>query len=205
MQFESMLFKGQLYFGTIGFNQPMITPDHCSFIEMDTVLYCVPWRQTLTQRTACRRFIEECSWRYPCKEIRKAVLGRGSHWPAVRLQSTPALWSLKSSGKDFWSFPNWSKGIGPLYPFSCQVFIEELIHGKGVEASASSPLCERNCQWGTQLWLGSIWYSQQLAIRCIGPEEGIWVNTTIFAAAHLSHLSGPAGNDFSTILADLVY
>lgn len=79
MQFESMLFKGQLYFGTIGFNQPMITPDHCSFIEMDTVLYCVPWRQTLTQRTACRRFIEECSWRYPCKEIRKAVLGRGSH------------------------------------------------------------------------------------------------------------------------------
>ena len=45
----------------------------------------------------------------------------------------------------------------------------------------------------------------QLGIRCIGSEEGIWVNTTIFAAANLSHLSDPAGNDFSTILADLVY
>lgn len=40
MQFESMLFKGQLYFGTIGFNQPMITPDHCTFIEMDSFILC---------------------------------------------------------------------------------------------------------------------------------------------------------------------
>ena len=61
MQLEPTLFKGQLSCGTIGVSQPVITPDHCSFVEMDTVLYWVLWRQTLKQRTACRRFIEECS------------------------------------------------------------------------------------------------------------------------------------------------
>ena len=162
------------------------------------LFYWIPWRKTLTQRTACRRLIKECSWKYPCKEIRKAGLGIGSCWPAVRLQWTPALWSLNNSDKDFGAVPNWSKGIGPLYPFSCQLFVEGMIPGKGVEAWAKQPI----------VWVDAAVGGQYLILswglgRCIGSEEGIWVNTTIFAAAHLSHLSDPAGK-LSLLLRTLV-
>lgn len=38
--------------------------------------------------------------------------------------------------RTFGVFPNWSKGIA----FSCQLFVEEMIPGKGVEASAKQPI-----------------------------------------------------------------
>ena len=136
MQFESMLFKGQLYFASIGSNQSTITPYHSLLIRGDGHCFI----GFLGERLWHRRLIKECSWRYPYKEIRKAGLGIGSCWPAVRLQLTPAVWSLNNSDKDFGAVPNWSKGIGPLYPFSCQLFVEGMIPGKGVEAWAKQPI-----------------------------------------------------------------
>ena len=58
-------------------------------------------------------------------------------WDCNRHQLCEAWTALVST---FGVFPNWSKGIGPLYPFSCQLFVEEMIPGKGIEASAKQPI-----------------------------------------------------------------
>lgn len=160
--------------------------------------------ERLTQRTACRRFIEECSWRYPCKEIRKAGLGIGSRWPAVRLQPTPALWTLNNSAKDFWSCPKLKQRNWTFVSFQLPVVRRgddpwERCRSLGKAAHCVSGITSEGRSCGRAV------FDTQLGTRCIGSEEGIWVNTTIFAAAHLSRLSDPAGDDFSTVLTDLVY